>query len=48
MWNLNKTKQIRKRLTGTENKLVVIKGEWGGVSGKYVKGIKRYKFPAIK
>ena len=46
MWNL-KTNN-KNELTDTENKLVVTRGAGGGEWVKWVKGVKRYKFPGIK
>ena len=43
----SKTKQNENRLTDTENKQVVSRGETGG-GLKYVKGIKRYNPPVMK
>lgn len=41
-------KQSRNRLIDTENKEVVARGEGVGRQVTQIKGIKRYKFPAIK
>ena len=46
MWNLkNKTKQNKNKLIDTENRLVVARGGEGWA--KWVKAVKRYKFPVI-
>ena len=41
-------KQNRNRLINTENKPMVARGEGEGGQTKQVKGINRYKLPAIK